>query len=86
MNESEQGPRTIERVAVLREATAIEQAGGDWRIRHVCAVLDCHRSSLYRDPWLKARMIHGPGGVTIPPKDVRLYQQLHTGAALRRAN
>lgn len=90
MSEAEQGTmavETIERVALLTEAAAIEAAGGDWRISHVCAVLDCHRSSLYRSRWLKSRMIRGPGGVRMRPRDVRLFQQLQTaGSALQRAN
>lgn len=90
MSEAEQGTmaaETIERVALLREATALEQAGGTWNVRHVCAVLDCHRATLYRSRWLMSRMIHGPGArKTFHPSDIRLYQQNHMGAALKRAN
>lgn len=78
---------TIARLELLQEATALEAAGGDWAIRHVCAVLGCHRATLYRTPWLLHRMIHGPGAKkTFHPSDIRLFQQQRTGAALRRAN
>lgn len=75
---------TISRVALLAEATAIEQAGGEWKLRHVLAVLGCHKATLYRDRWLMARAIRQPGGLTFRPSDIRLYQANHTGAARRR--
>lgn len=80
-------PTTIARVELLEEAKALETAGGTWDVRHVCAVLGCHRATLYRTPWLLQRMIHGPGAKkAFHPSDIRLFQQQRTGAALRRAN
>ena len=78
--------RTIDRVALVEEATALEKAGGDWKLRHVLAVLGCHKATLYRPAyrWLMARAIRQPGGLTFRPADIRLYQAMHTGAARRR--
>jgi hypothetical protein len=59
--DSDDTPRRSRASTLLEEAKAIEAAGGDWAVRHVCAVLGCHRATLYRTPWLMARMIHGPG-------------------------
>jgi len=75
---------TIDRIALIQEATAIEKAGGEWKIRHVLAVLDCHKATLYRNRWLMARAIRQPGGVVFKPSDIRLYQANNTGAARRR--
>lgn len=76
--------QTIDRVALVEEATALERAGGDWKVRHVLAVLGCHKASLYRNRWLMARAIRQPGGLAFRPADVRLYQANHTGTARRR--
>jgi hypothetical protein len=75
---------TIARVDLIREATALEKAGGEWKLRHVLAVLDCHKATLYRNRWLMARAIRQPGGVAFKPTDIRLYQANNTGDARRR--
>jgi hypothetical protein len=75
---------TIARVDLIREATALEKAGGEWKLRHVLAVLDCHKATLYRNRWLMSRAIRQPGGVAFKPADIRLYQANNTGVARRR--
>jgi hypothetical protein len=75
---------TIDRLAILEEALALEAKGGDWAVRHILAVLDCHRSTLYRNRWLMSRAIRQPGGIAFHPSDVRLMQANNTGAARRR--
>jgi hypothetical protein len=70
---------TIERIGVLKEAIAIEKAGGDWSVRHVIAVLGCHRSRLYRNTWLMSKKIKQPGGPVWHARDIRLFQALQTG-------
>lgn len=72
-----------ERVQLLEEAGALERAGGTWRIRHVMAVLDVARSSVYRSRWLMQRRIkRGQGkraGNGWHPRDVRLFQAMQSG-------
>ena len=75
---------TLSRVALVEEAVALERAGGEWKVRHVLAILGCHKATLYRDRWLMARAIRQPGGLAFRPADVRLYQANNTGAARRR--
>ena len=68
------------RVDLLEEAAALEAANGTWSIRHVCAVLNCHRATLYRTAWLRSRMIDGPGVETLfHPGDIRLFQANRKG-------
>lgn len=62
---------------VLREALAIESAGGDWKMKHVQAVLNCARSTVYQTPYLtKLRKRVGKRGVRWTPREVRSYQAL----------
>lgn len=74
-----------ERLALVAEAMELERVGGEWHVRHVLAVLDCHKATLYRNRWLMSRAIHQPGGVVFRPTDVRLMQANNTGRAARRA-
>lgn len=78
----EQG--SVTRIDIVAEATALEKAGGDWSLRHTCAMLGCSRASLYRNPWLMSKRIQQPGGFVWHPRDVRLYQALQTGTKQRR--
>ena len=77
---------TISRVDLVTEAIALERAGGDWKVRHVLAILGCHKSTLYSPKyrWIMARAIRQPGGLAFRPSDIRLYQANHTGDARRR--
>jgi hypothetical protein len=76
---------TIERARLIAEATELERVGGEWKLRHVLAVLGCHKATLYRNRWLMSRAIHQPGGIVFRPTDIRLYQANHTGRARQRA-
>lgn len=62
----------LDRLAILNDAAAIEAAGGEWRVEHVSAVLDCARSTVYNTPWLLriARRV-GKRGLRFRPADVR---------------
>lgn len=73
--------RLTERLRLLEEARAIEQAGGDWRVKHVAAVLDVAPSTVYQIVFLRQRMIKVAGGRTkVRPADVRLYESIRTNA------
>lgn len=81
---------TIDRVKLLAEAKAIEDAGGDWEVAHAAAVLGVARSTLYKIPYIMRRAVHPMGKgrgrpVRVPPAVVRMWQQMNTGAALDRA-
>jgi hypothetical protein len=76
--------KLAERLRWITAATELERAGGDWTVRHVLAVLGCHKATLYRNNWLMGRAIHQPGGVVFRPADVRLLQANNTGLARRR--
>lgn len=67
------------RIELIEEATALEKAGGEWRLRHLLAIFGCHKSSLYRNKWLMSKKIDQPGGPAWRPRDVRLYQANNTG-------
>jgi hypothetical protein len=68
---------TIDRVALLKEAAEIEAAGGEWKMRHVAAVVDCARSTVYNTPWLLAiaRRV-GKRGLRWLPAEVRARKRL----------
>jgi hypothetical protein len=72
-----------DRIALLEEARALEQAGGTWRVRHVMAVLDCSRASVYRCTWIMKRRIKRgekrKSHIGFHPSDVRLYQAMQSG-------
>jgi hypothetical protein len=70
---------TIERIGVLKEAIAIEKAGGDWSLKHVLAVLGCSKSTLYRNKWLMSKKIDLPGGPAWHPSDIRFFQAQRQG-------
>lgn len=81
---------TIDRVAILEEAQAIEKAGGDWDVVQAATVLGVARSTLYTIPFIMRRAVYPLGKgkgrpVRIPPAVVRLHQAQNTGAALARA-
>jgi hypothetical protein len=64
--------RTIDRVELLAEALEIEKAGGQWKVPHVMAVLDCARSTIYNTPWLLRTCKRiGKRGRRWVPADVR---------------
>jgi predicted DNA-binding transcriptional regulator AlpA len=63
---------TIDRVAIARDATEIEAAGGEWTVRHVMAILGIARSTVYDTAWLIARARRiGKRGLRWNPADVR---------------
>jgi hypothetical protein len=76
-------PATLSRISVLEDALAIEQAGGDWSLRHLLAVLGCSRATLYRNARLMDIRIDQVGGAVWPPSGVRLYQASRIGAKRR---
>jgi hypothetical protein len=70
----------------LRTALAIEAAGGDWSVPQAAAVLGVSRRTFYRLPYFRQRLLRpSPNRVTVRPADVRLYQALNSGVAVRRA-
>jgi hypothetical protein len=78
--------KTIDRIKLIEQATAIEAAGGDWNVRHVMAVLDCARSTVYETPFLvKIRRRVGRRSVRWNPKEVRAYQVIASGRDPLRA-
>lgn len=64
--------KTIGRIALAQEAAAIEAAGGEWKVQHVMAVLDCARSTVYDTPWLRriAKRV-GKRSLRFVPAEVR---------------
>jgi hypothetical protein len=61
-----------QRMETLREASAIELSGGEWKLRHVVAVLERARSTVYNTPWLLqiAKRV-GKRGLRRVPAEVR---------------
>lgn len=71
---------TIDRVALLEGAMAIEAAGGDWTVSELAAVLGCSRRTVYETPWLMriSRRV-GKRGRRWNPKEVRTAQAIASG-------
>jgi hypothetical protein len=80
---------TPARLELLAEATAIEQAGGQWNALHVAAVLGMARKTVYDTPWLrKIALPLGNGRHSWDPATVRKQQQVEASrrsTRLRRA-
>lgn len=74
----------LSRVALVKEAIALEAAGGDWEPMHAAAVLGVSRSTLYKIPYIMRRASHPTGRgrgkpVRIRPQVVREWQRMNTG-------
>lgn len=81
---------TIDRAELVAAATALERAGGSWRLSHVMAITDLSKATVYRTPWLmRIRKRRGSRGVSWKPADVRAglerASKVRRSPALRRA-
>lgn len=80
---------TDARLEILKDATAIEAAGGQWNALHVGAVLGMARKSVYDTPWLRRIALPlGNGRFSWDPATVRKQQQVEAArrsTRLRRA-
>lgn len=78
---------TATRLALLREATDIENAGGQWESQHVAAVIGMARKSVYDTPWLrKIAKPAGNGRMRWIPAEVRQQQQVEAARRSTRLN
>lgn len=69
--------RTIDRIAIAAEATALEAAGADWNAKHLAAVLGCAVSTIYDTPWLRRiKRRTGVRGARWVPREVRNAQAI----------
>ncbi len=72
-----------DRLKILEEATALEAAGGDWNMRHVAAVLNCSRPTIYNTYWLMriSRRV-GKRGRRWTPREVRAAQAIASSTTI----
>jgi len=71
------------RLALLQEAAALEQLGGEWSVEHVAAFCLVSVSSIYRSdcPRIEKsgpRAIHGRSIIRFDPKAVRVWNASRT--------
>lgn len=72
--------RTIKRVQLAREASALEAAGADWSAKHLAAILGIAESTVYDTAWLKRiKRRSGNRGARWIPKEVRNAQAIASG-------
>lgn len=80
---------TSTRLELLKDAAALEAAGGQWSALHVAAVLGMARKTVYDTPWLrKIALPLGNGRHSWDPATVRKQQQVEAArrsTRLRRA-
>lgn len=76
---------TIDRIEILEEATALEQAGGQWKSRHVAAVVGLAQKTVLDTAWLRRIALPaGDGSYSWDPKTVRAQQLLEAQRRRRR--
>lgn len=67
--------------AIRAEARKLERDGGEWKLRHVMAVLGCAKSTVYNTPWLlRIAKPVGKRGLRWDPAEVRNRGPLSTDA------
>jgi hypothetical protein len=76
---------TDDRVQILSEATAIENAGGQWEAHHVGALLGIARKTVYDTAWLRRIAKPGANGnLRWVPAEVRRQQDIESKRRPRR--
>lgn len=70
---------TVDRVEILKDAAAIEAAGGQWNAHHVAALLGIARKTVYDIAWLRRiAKPSGNGRHSWIPAEVRRQQEIES--------